>query len=330
MFRCKLLLSFVAMLLMSANALALPVTMTANDAMNTTSFNTAGKWSDLSAPSAGNTYSTLGWLLRSPTAAGSYTFAGYSLTVGGGTAGGTQPFLMDGNVNNNSLIFKAANCDLTVSNLILDAGTIRDGLGTNQACSMNGNIFVTGNGGGFAAQCLLSINSAINGSGPIYIADNGSGEAGRTVIFTSGLNTYNGNIKLVSKAGRVGSNYSRLTFADNSLMNFVIGANGVNNSISGTGTATFNGDFWFNLAGANTTLGNSWLVASATSQTFSDTFTVLGFTSIGATVWTKTIDPTKVYAFSEATGKLIVVPEPATMALLGLGGLSLLRIRKRR
>src|SRR4030042_1320020 len=126
---CRLLvsISIVVVLFMSANALAAPVTMTGGDGFGATSFNTAGKWSDGLAPSAGNTYSTVGYLLRSPTAAGSYTFAGYSLTVGGGNGGGGNPFLTNGDINNNCLMFKANNCDLTVNNLILDAGYIRDG-----------------------------------------------------------------------------------------------------------------------------------------------------------------------------------------------------------
>lgn len=319
-------LLLVAVLFMSTNALAAPVTMTGDDGYGTTSFNTAGKWSDGLAPAAGNTYSTVGYLLRSPTAAGSYTFAGYSLTIGGGNGGGNANniFRTDGGVNNNSLIFKANGCDLTVNNLILDAGTIRDGLGTSETCSMNGNIFVTSKGGGFAAQCHLMINSAINGSGPIYIADNGSGEAGRTVFFTSGLNAYNGDILLLGSSDA----RSRLTFSDDSLMNFVIGASGVNNDISGTGTATFEGDFYFDLFGASTNVGDSWIIANATSQTFGGTFTVLGFTDVGGDLWRKSIDATNWYQFSESTGTLTVIPEPASMMILGLGSLALIRRRK--
>jgi hypothetical protein len=327
-FRCKFI--FVVMLLMSANALALPVTMTANDPIATASFNTAGTWSDGLAPSAGNTYSTVGWLLRTPIVYGNYTFAGSSLTVGGGTAGGKQPFLTNGSLNNNSFICKTPIAGdgtapvITVNNLILDASYIRDGMGSADAWTLAGNIFVTGNGGGLANHCTLNIESAINGSGTLYIADNGSGDASRVTIIKSGLNTYNGSINLLGSSNA----RCRLTFADDSLMNFTIKASGVNNSISGTGTATFNGDFYFNLTDASKTLGDSWVIASATSQTFSDTFAVLGFNDIGGNLWLKTIDATHAYQFSEGTGKLTIVPEPATITLLGLGGLALLRKRR--
>jgi hypothetical protein len=325
------------MLLMSATALALPVVMTKNDGNAAlTSFNSDNQnnWSPAGAPIATNTYSTVGWLLRTPTTAGNYTFAGYSLTVGGGTAGGTQPFLTNGGVNNNSFINKTPTSPIiTVNNLILDAGTIRDGMGPGDTWTLAGNIFVTGNGGGFAAQGRFNIDSAINGSGKLYICDNGSDDARRTIYINSPLNTYNGNIQLTPSAGNPAGR-CRLTFADNSLMNFTIGASGVNNSISGTGVATFDGDFYFNLSSASKVLGDSWTLVdnSTLTETFSDTFTVLGFTDIGGNAWLKWITPsTMAYMFNESTGILnVVVPEPATIALLGMGGLSLLRIRKRR
>ncbi|MBP8606429.1 MAG: PEP-CTERM sorting domain-containing protein [Phycisphaerae bacterium] len=292
------------------------VVMTGNDAMGTSSFNSAGKWDDGLAPSAGKDYSTVGYLLRTPSTAGSYTFAGDSLTVGGGTGGGSNPFLTNGSVNNNALLNKTpSNPTITVNNLILDAGYIRDGMGSGDTWTIAGAIYVTNNGGGFANQCRLNVDSVISGSGTLYIADNGSGEASRTTYINSSLNTYNGSIKLVgSSAAR-----SRITFSDNSRMNFVIGAAGISNSISGTGTAVFNGDFYFDLTGASFAIGDSWTIASVVSQTFGDTFTVAGFTDIDGTLWRASANGA-VYEFSEATGTLsVVIPEPATLCLLALG-----------
>jgi hypothetical protein len=325
--------------ILNTQALAV-VVMTANDTNSaTTSFNsdTQLHWSPAGAPAAGNTYSTNAFLLRTPTTAGNYTFAGDSLTVGrgavpAGTAGYGDPFLTTGGVNNNSLINKTPTSPIiTVNNLILDAGYIRDGMAQSDIWTLAGNIFVTANGGGLAAQSTFNINSAISGSGTLYIADNGNDSALRTIFINSGLNTYNGNIQLTPLTGNPAGR-CRLTFAANSVMNFTIGASGVNNSISGTGISEFDGIFKFDLSGASSNIGDVWTVASATGKTFVDaTFAVDGFTSLGGGLWDKAANGTT-YQFSESTGALTVVPEPATivMILTGAFGMGLIWLRKRK
>src|SRR5690349_8818708 len=71
------------------------VTLTGNDAINTTSFNAAGLWSNAAAPSAANDYFTGAFGLRTPSTAGNYTFLGNSLQLdAGGSLGlktGTNP-----------------------------------------------------------------------------------------------------------------------------------------------------------------------------------------------------------------------------------------------
>jgi hypothetical protein len=292
------------------------VVMTANDAFGASSFNTAGTWSPSAAPSAGKTYSTQGYLLRSPTTAGSYTFAGDSLTVGGGSGGGA---FSPTTANNNALIFKASGLTLTVNNLILDGSQIRDGNGDGSWTALDGNITVTANGGSFIAQDTNIVNSAISGSGPIYIGDNGSGTSPRIIVFTSGSSTYDGSIIMDNTHGN--ANYSRLWFTAGSIMNFMIGANGVNNGISGKGTLTLDGNFNFNLAGADNTVGDSWdIVDTAVVTTYDSTFAVNGFAQNG-TEWNDVANGVN-YNFSQATGLLTVqaVPEPASLALCGLGG----------
>jgi hypothetical protein len=195
-------------------------------------------------------------------------------------------------------------------------------MGSGDTWTLAGNIFVTSNGGGLICQSHFNVDSKISGSGNLYIGANGSGEAARTVYIDSGLNTYNGSIKLLGADAA----HSRLTFAANSLMNFTIGASGVNNSISGTGTAEFDGIFNFDLTGASTNFGDSWTIANATVDTFVDaTFSVNGFTSMGGGVWTKAIDDAKWYQFSESatSATLTVVPEPATCILLILGAMGI-------
>jgi hypothetical protein len=314
----------VAALCAAAVAQAANVTMTANDSNGAvTSFNgdTQLHWNPAGAPAAANTYSTVGWLLRTPTTAGNYTFAGDLLTVGGGTGGGV---FSPGVANNNAFINKTPTSPIiTVNNLILDGSSIRDGMGSSDTWTLAGNIFVTANGGNLICQERFNIDSAISGSGPLYIGGNGSGEAARTIYINSALNRYNGNITLMGAS----ADYSRLTFSDNSLMNFTIGASGVNNSISGTGTATFNGDFSFDLTRAATAWGSSWNIATVSTETFGDTFTVAGFTDLGGNHW-RTFANGTTYFFDEATG-VLTIPEPSSVALL-LGGLGLLLGFRRR
>ena len=252
-----LLGSIVAALTVPIVSQAANVVMTANDANGaTTSFNgDVGHWNPAGAPAAGNNYSTVGYLLRSPNVAGNYTFAGDSLTVGGGSGGGAFSTTTG---NNNGFIFKATGINLTVTNLILDGSQIRDGNGIGNIATLNGNITVTTNGGAFFAQDTNIINSAISGSGPLAMGDTASPGAPSLciTIFTSGSSTYNGNITFNVQSGHSAA-YSSLQFAAGSVMNFTIGTNGQNNSISGTGTLQLNGNWNINLTSADNTVGMS-------------------------------------------------------------------------
>lgn len=303
-------------------AMAATVNLTANNAVGTTSFNNNLAWSPAGAPTAGNDYVTQGFLLRTPSVAGSYTFAGDSLLAGGGVGGGA---FAPGTLNNNAFLNKTpSGAVITVNNLILNGSSIRDGQGSAENWTLNGNLSVTGLGGNLGTQETFNLNSVISGSAPLYIADNGSGEASRVVKIGSSLNTYNGSITMMGLAAT--PSRSRLTFLDNSLMNFTIGASGVNNSInrSGalTGTVQFDGDFAMNLTGAGNTIGNSWLLVDNANlaETFSATFTVVGFTDMGGDLW-QTSANGATYEFSELTGVLSVVPEPTSMSLL-MGGVA--------
>ena len=296
------------------------VVMTANDANGaTTSFNgDVGHWSPAGAPAAGNNYSTAGFLLRSPNVAGNYTFAGDSLTVGGGSGGGAFSTTAG---NNNGFIFKATGINLTVNNLILDGSQIRDGNGIGNIATLNGNIHVTANGGAFFAQDTNIINSAISGSGPLAFGDTASPSAPSEciTIFTSGSSTYNGNITFNVQAGHTAA-YSSLQFAPGSIMNFLIGANNVNNKFSGTGTLYLGGAFNFDLTGADNTVGDSWtILGSGVVVNYSAGFTLNGFTQNG-TSWDKAANGVD-YDFSQTTGLLTVqaVPEPSVVAMCGLG-----------
>lgn len=283
--------------------------LTNNDALGTSSFNSIGKWNNSAAPSSGNTYSTEHWLLRSPASSGSYTFAGSSLTVGGtdGTSG-AQPF-SGSTANNNSLIFKASAVTLTVTNLILDGGQIRDGNGAGNYTYLDGNITVTTNGGSFLAQDTNYINSAISGPGPVYIGDNGNGSAQRVIIFTSGSSTYSGSILLDPQSGS-GQTRCQLAFAAGSIMNFTIGANGVNNNISGIGTLFLNGNWNINLAGADSTVGDAWTLVTVTNTTvtYGSTFAINGFiqSAANSNLWDHVLNNVD-YEYDQTNGVLSVL-----------------------
>ena len=254
------------------------VTLTTGDLVNTSSFNTALHWSNGAAPSAGNDYVVNVPRLRTPTATGAYTFGGDSLTIG--TSTGTLSYKTVGsNV-------------ITINNLILAGGLIDHLQGSVETFTLAGTMSVTGTGSRISAQQgPVNITAPISGSGDLIF--NGGNATYRTTI--SGTNTYTGNITV----------NGLITAAAGSSLKFAIGASGVNNSISGTGTAAFNGEFNIDLSGASSTPGDSWTLVNAATLTesFGATFTIPGFIESN-NVW---LSETGTYAFSEATGVLSVV-----------------------
>jgi hypothetical protein len=301
--RLLMSISLVAVLLMSANASAATITLVAGDGWGTSSFNSGLNWSNGLAPSAGNDYQVSIQQLRTPPDGGNHTFGGDSLTI---NAGGI--FMYKGT---------GASGSITVDNLVANGGNVIDHRnGSGDICNLYGNVSVIADSVMYAKQGPINVYSVVSGSS--MITNPGSDGGGRTLTFYSSANTYTGSIV----------NNGRFALADDALLNFVIGASGVNNSVSGTGPETvFDGDFSFDLTGAGTGLGDSWVIASAASQVFGSTFTVIGFTDIGGDLWNSLANGVT-YQFSKVTGTLTVIPEPATLALLGLGGLALLRRRR--
>lgn len=279
-------------------ALAADVSMNADDAAGTSSFASSLHWANGLAPSAGNNYFNANCLLRTPADVNSYTFAGDSLTITSDAAIGAT--LTD------ALMFKgtSATAVITVNNLTINGGNLRHANGEGQTFNLAGNGLTVGpNGMGVHVQGPTYIASPVLGSGEIRIVENGSNDARRTLHFASASNTFNGNINLVT------ANRSRFALDSGANLNFVIGATGTNNQVYGAGVATFDGVFNFDLTGASTTEGDSWVVvdASTLTETFSDTFSVAGFSDIGNNTWATTANGVR-YMFNEATGTLSVVP----------------------
>lgn len=271
------------------------------DTLGQSSFAAGTHWSNGLAPSAGNDYVVGISLLRTPADGNSYTFAGDSLSING-PAG---DFGYKG-VGNTGVI--------TVNNLILNGGLIRQIQGATDVFKLAGNLSVVADSQLYAKQGPIEVSSVISGSATL--TNPGSDGAGRTLHILSPANTFTGNLV----------NNGRLRLADDAVLNFVIGASGVNNSVSGNGAENvFEGDFVFNLSGAGTTNGDSWSVVSAANKSYGTTFNVVGF-SEASDVWSKSVAGVGVYSFSEASGTLsLVVPEPTSLSVLALSGLMLRR-----
>ena len=283
---------FVLLVMLALPAQAADVTLNASDGFGTTSFNAAGGWDSAAAPTAGNDYFTSNYSLRTPPDNGSYTFAGDSLTVNN-TNGYPQGLFYKGTGNTGII---------TIDNLILDGGYISHGNGPADVFQLDGNISVLTDSVLHAKQGPIDVLANISGSGTI--SNPSSDNTGVILSFLSPTSTFTGSVV----------NNGRFTLADDAVMNFVIGASGVNNSVSGTGAETiFDGDFVFDLSGASSTPGDSWNIAAASNQSFGETFTVSGFSQSGD-FWT---DGT--YLFNTTNGVLSISAPPISWDVDGGG-----------
>ena len=291
-----------ASLSLVASAQAIDVTLTAGDGFGNSSFNSAGNWSNGAAPSAGNDYFTGNFRVRTPADAGSYVFGGDSLTVNN-----TNP---DADLVGLSYKGLGTTGVITVDNLILDGGSINHINGVGDLFQLDGNINVVSDSTIWAKQGPINILADVTGTGNVLVPV--GDDAGRTLTLL-GVNTLTGDIQADGEfvLGETGSYL------------FDIDGSGTNNTITGSASAVYNGTFVFDLDDASAAEGDSWTITSVATQSFGETFNVAGFTESGD-VWTMGD-----YQFSESTGVLsVVVPEPTSLALVGLAGLAALRRRR--
>jgi autotransporter-associated beta strand protein len=180
------------------------ITLTANDASGSSSFNAAGHWSNSLAPTSGDTYTDTNFVLRGPASTTPYTFAGNSLTFTG-----TAEFLGK----------TAGSQTLTINDLIMDGGNIReaDANGTVTTETIAGSMTVETPTMGVTATTTfsalpaetLNVSANIAGSGNIQISGTGVTGAGSTsgtlfnedyglVILSGNNSSYTGNINIGS------------------------------------------------------------------------------------------------------------------------------------
>ncbi|MBC2603229.1 PEP-CTERM sorting domain-containing protein [Puniceicoccus vermicola] len=294
---------FASCTVFTVTSLQAQILLTANDAGGTSSFNTAGNWDSGQAPQAGNDYETNGFILKTPDDNGDYTFAGDSLTV-------------------NSRMDLVGSGLITINDLILDGGNI---LANPSSVRLAGNLEILSSSSIFATRTDYKISSNISGSATLQISGwQQNNFPGYRVRFSSSESTFTGNIHVSD---------GHLLLEENSRMNFNIYGNGLNNQIygfsSGGGSnqysaATFEGDFYFDLSLASSTIGDSWTVVNVFDQAFGETFNVVGFANSGTT-WTSGN-----YLFDEGTGTLSVIPEPSALGIVLFSGMALLLFRRRR
>jgi autotransporter-associated beta strand protein len=290
-------LGLVALLAVPTRARAATVTLTTGDAVGSSSFNSAGNWSNGQAPSGANDYVVTVQYLRTPADGNNYAFAGNSLTL----------------TNGGAMIYKgtaSANTYTITSFALSNGGLVRSGAGSGNTMVLAGNLTINGTNATSeirADQSPYTINSSLMGTGNLLIS--GSGFS----VTLNGTNSYTGNMTVSGS----------LTVGTSGNLNFVIGASNVNNQVTGTGAAAFNGQFVFNLSNASTNLGDGWTIANVSGQTFGTTFSVAGFTrqgfGTGPGTWDLNVGNIY-YEFVTAFGTLTVVSQPsAPVSTVGLG-----------
>jgi hypothetical protein len=287
-FLLMLIAALTALSLTVINLRAANVTLSASDVLSgnqsslDTSLANGNNWAGGVLPGAENNYFTGNFVLRTPANNSSLTFAGDSLTINNTNDFQNGGFWYKGTGNTGTI---------TINNMVLAGGIITHQNGSSDIFRLAGNLNVASSSQIFPRQGPILLSSTLTGSATLTVP--GSNNADCVLRILSPNNTFSGNIV----------NNGRLEFSDNSLMNFVIGATGVNNRISGSGALTaLNGDWSFDLSSAGTILGNSWSIVTASNATYGSSFNIVGFTQIN-NIWRNGI-----YQFSESTGILSVAP----------------------
>jgi autotransporter-associated beta strand protein len=211
--------------------------------------------------------------------------------LGNGTASGTNTYNLRGGTLAIGGITSGTTVGVSTSLLNLGGGTLR-AVRDNAAFISNLTIVSIE-----AAGVVIDTNSFnVTATSALQDAGGGGGitKVGTGTLTLAGQNTYLGNTAI---------NAGGVTLADDGRLRFFIGANGVTNKITGTGTATIDGDFNLELGSAAIANGNSWtLIDGSVNKSYGATFSVIGFSESGD-VWTK-VEGSNTWKFTESTGVL--------------------------
>lgn len=199
--------------------------------------------------------------------------------------------------------------------------------GTLRARQENGT-FIANNVNRATVLNVLNGGAVIDSNGfNIDIAgafvNNGTGgltKSGGGILTLAGVNTYVGDTTI--SAGTLdltSTSESRFNIADAS----------ASNGFEGAGTVNFNGLFRLDTTGLTETTG-TWNLVNVGTQTFGGTF---GLSFMDNTAFSNNNDGTYSsgnYTFSTLSGDLVLIPEPGTLALVGIALGSLLLFRRKR
>ena len=279
---------------------------------------------------------------------GSFIGSGAGTAVGLNSSAGTSTFTLSGSGSATVTTLQLSSATAIVN---LNGGTLTanqiidlDNRGTtgnsNTTFNFNGGTLTAGSGSitafmtGLTNAYVKSGGAKINTSGrditigQALLADSSAGglqKDGLGILTLANVSTYTGDTLV---------NNGSLALTSAGGLKFKIGADDVNNKITGAGTVSLDGLFTFDLTTASTTLNDSWNIVNVASLTESygsnfnvDTFSREGG-GTGSGIWTKVIDANSSYQFDTSSGVLTVIPEPSAALLGGLGLLVLLRRRR--
>ncbi len=305
------------------------------------SFNSPENWTNALAPSAGHTYHTNGYYLRTPRSGAAHHFAGDRLIIGS-----RRLPMPDASQPGALLLSSNVATTLTIDDLVLDGGYLSNFGNGSVTQTVEGHLLVTSAGGYlWANNGTLSLGSTVSLAGELklvghhnnhsltFLDDVSFGASGslRLQTLSASFDSGGGNL---DNTHLVQGEQSTFTFglAASPIPRITI-ETGKKGEGRGARSVTFNGRFVFNLSLPHDAIGiDGWQIVNNEANAtilYGTGFTIEGFTTTGDGQWISS-DGRWSYHQSNHTLTAASVPEPASLTLLSLllGGAAFLRFRK--